>query len=75
MAKDPAQQYTTTKEHESLQNIVYFCLVVVAIGFLAIALQYVFTAAAAMQSLSTQVAQQNTKIDNLTSAVDGLINR
>lgn len=60
-------QFSTKKDHETLQNVVYFCLVVVSIGFLAIVISYLATSASSTQSLSNEVQQQNSKIDTLTT--------
>lgn len=67
MTADPNNQYSTKQEHKALENIVYFCLVVVAIGFIAIVISYIVQDAASIQSLSNQVQQQNSKIDTLTT--------
>jgi hypothetical protein len=60
-------QYSTKEEHEQLKFIVYFCGVLVTLGFIAIVVQYLFTSAAATQSLSNEVQDQNSKIDTLTT--------
>jgi len=60
-------QYTSKEEHEQLKFIVYFCGVLVTLGFIAIVVQEIMANASAMQSLSGQVQEQNSKIDTLTT--------
>jgi len=75
MSSDPTKQYSTKEEHEQLKFIVYFCLVIVVVGFIAIVIQYLFASATATQSLAGEVQQQNSKIDTLTVINTNILQR